>query len=78
MYTNHITLVITGSIAAVKSFDLIQQLQAKHVGVSVILTEAAQQWVTPEAATLVTGTETLTTKTASSSWIRHSHKAAPC
>lgn len=56
-----ITLVITGSIAAVKSYDLIQQLQAKGIAVSVVLTDAAQQWITPEAAKVITNLPVLTT-----------------
>jgi phosphopantothenoylcysteine synthetase/decarboxylase len=55
-----ITLVITGSIAAVKSYDLIQQLQARGFGVSMVLTDAAQQWITPDAAKALTDLPVLT------------------
>ncbi len=60
MSSSHLTLIITGSIAAVKSFDLIQHLQAKSIDVSVILTDAAQQWITKEAAELASGNPALT------------------
>ena len=55
MDNKHITLVVTGSIAAVKTFDLVQFLQEKGMVVSIVLTDAAQQWITKEAASLVTG-----------------------
>jgi phosphopantothenoylcysteine decarboxylase/phosphopantothenate--cysteine ligase len=60
MGEKNITLVITGSIAAVKSYDLIQQLQAKGIGVSVVLTDSAQQWITPDAAKVLTALPVIT------------------
>ncbi len=42
-----ILLIITGSIAAYKSVELIRILQKKSYEVSVILTKAAQEFVTP-------------------------------
>lgn len=60
MSRRSITLVITGSIAAVKAYDLIQILNAGGIAVSVILTDAAQQWITRKAARMVTDQEVLT------------------
>ena len=57
----HITLIVTGSIAAVKTFDLALQLQASGAEVSIIVTNAAQQWVTKKAAMLLAKGEVLTT-----------------
>lgn len=42
-----ILLIITGGIAAYKSFDVIRQLRQKGHDIHVILTEAAQSFVTP-------------------------------
>ncbi len=42
-----ILLIITGSIAAYKAVDLLRLLQKKSFDVSVILTKAAQEFVTP-------------------------------
>jgi phosphopantothenoylcysteine synthetase/decarboxylase len=67
MATKHITLIVTGSIAAVKCYDLIQSLQQKDMMVSVILTDMAQQWVTKEAASQLTSATIMT----STDWQSH-------
>jgi phosphopantothenoylcysteine decarboxylase / phosphopantothenate---cysteine ligase len=46
----HVTLIIGGGIAAYKSLDLIRRLKERHVNVRCVLTKAAQQFVTPLAA----------------------------
>src|SRR3978361_2169413 len=45
-----VTLVIGGGIAAYKSLDLIRRLKERHIHVRCVLTKAAQQFVTPLAA----------------------------
>src|ERR1700712_611822 len=45
-----VTLIIGGGIAAYKVLDLIRRLKERHVGVRVVLTRAATQFVTPLAA----------------------------
>ena len=50
-----VLLVIGGGIAAYKSLDLIRRLQDRGLQVRAILTEAAQQFVTPLAAGALTG-----------------------
>src|SRR5258707_13503384 len=45
-----VTLIIGGGIAAYKALDLIRQLKERHSRVSCVLTKAAQQFVTPLAA----------------------------
>jgi phosphopantothenoylcysteine decarboxylase/phosphopantothenate--cysteine ligase len=45
-----VTLIIGGGIAAYKSLDLIRRLKERHVDVRCVLTKAAQQFVTPLAA----------------------------
>jgi phosphopantothenoylcysteine decarboxylase/phosphopantothenate--cysteine ligase len=46
----HVTLIIGGGIAAYKSLDLIRRLRERRIHVRVVLTKAAQQFVTPLAA----------------------------
>src|SRR6266702_4287561 len=46
----HVTLIIGGGIAAYKSLDLIRRLKERHINVRCVLTNAAQQFVTPLAA----------------------------
>src|SRR6478609_6822687 len=46
----HVTLIIGGGIAAYKSLDLIRRLKERHINVRCVLTKAAQQFVTPLAA----------------------------
>jgi phosphopantothenoylcysteine decarboxylase/phosphopantothenate--cysteine ligase len=45
-----ITLIIGGGIAAYKALDLIRRLKERHFHVRCVLTKAAQQFVTPLAA----------------------------
>ncbi|MGY8676810.1 bifunctional phosphopantothenoylcysteine decarboxylase/phosphopantothenate--cysteine ligase CoaBC [Bradyrhizobium sp. UFLA05-153] len=45
-----VTLIIGGGIAAYKSLDLIRRLKERRVDVRCVLTKAAQQFVTPLAA----------------------------
>jgi phosphopantothenoylcysteine decarboxylase/phosphopantothenate--cysteine ligase len=45
-----ITLIIGGGIAAYKALDLIRRLKERHFSVRCVLTRAAQQFVTPLAA----------------------------
>ena len=45
-----VTLIIGGGIAAFKSLDLIRRLKERHIDVRCVLTKAAQQFVTPLAA----------------------------
>ncbi|MBN9006153.1 MAG: bifunctional phosphopantothenoylcysteine decarboxylase/phosphopantothenate--cysteine ligase CoaBC [Rhizobiales bacterium] len=48
--TNSVTLIIGGGIAAYKALDLIRRLKERHMDVRCVLTRAAQQFVTPLAA----------------------------
>ena len=45
-----VTLIIGGGIAAYKALDLIRRLKERHLQVRCVLTKAAQQFVTPLAA----------------------------
>jgi phosphopantothenoylcysteine decarboxylase/phosphopantothenate--cysteine ligase len=45
-----VTLIIGGGIAAYKALDLIRRLKDRHLHVRCVLTKAAQQFVTPLAA----------------------------
>ena len=42
-----VTLIIGGGIAAYKALDLIRRLKERHIHVRCVLTQAAQQFVTP-------------------------------
>lgn len=48
-------LIIGGGIAAYKSLDLIRRLRERGLGVRVVMTEAAQKFVTPLSAGAVAG-----------------------
>jgi phosphopantothenoylcysteine decarboxylase/phosphopantothenate--cysteine ligase len=48
--THSVTLIIGGGIAAYKALDLIRRLKERHMDVRCVLTRAAQQFVTPLAA----------------------------
>lgn len=50
-----ILLIITGGIAAYKSLDLIRRLKEQGASVRVVMTKAAQQFVTPLAAGALSG-----------------------
>src|SRR6266481_2204913 len=45
-----VTLIIGGGIAAYKALDLIRRLKERHIHVRCVLTKAAQQFITPLAA----------------------------
>lgn len=55
-----ILLIITGSIAAYKSMDLLRLLKKKNFDVTCILTESAQQFITPLLASSLSGNKTHT------------------
>ena len=50
-----VTLIIGGGIAAYKALDLIRRLKERHILVRCVLTKAAQQFVTPLAASALSG-----------------------
>src|SRR6201995_54789 len=50
-----VTLIIGGGIAAYKALDLIRRLKERGVHVRCVLTKAAQQFVTPLAASALAG-----------------------
>ena len=50
-----VLLIIGGGIAAYKSLDLIRRLKERKIHVRVILTKAAQEFVTPLSAGAITG-----------------------
>jgi len=50
-----VTLIIGGGIAAYKSLDLIRRLKERQIRVRCVLTKAAQQFVTPLAASALSG-----------------------
>lgn len=53
--SKHILLIISGGIAAYKSLDLIRRLRERGAAVRVVMTRAAQQFVTPLAAGAIAG-----------------------
>lgn len=55
-----VLLVISGGIAAYKSLDLIRRLRERGVSLRVIMTKAAQQFVTPMAAGALAGGQIFT------------------
>ncbi|MGN6585457.1 MAG: bifunctional phosphopantothenoylcysteine decarboxylase/phosphopantothenate--cysteine ligase CoaBC [Rhizobiaceae bacterium] len=55
-----ILLIIGGGIAAYKSLDLIRRLRERGASVRVVMTRAAQQFVTPLAAGALAGSEVFT------------------
>src|ERR1700682_6557499 len=50
-----VTLIIGGGIAAYKALDLIRRLKERHIRVRCVLTRAATQFVTPLAASALSG-----------------------
>ena len=50
-----VTLIIGGGIAAYKALDLIRRLRERHIHVRCVLTHAATQFVTPLAASALSG-----------------------
>ena len=55
-----VLLIISGGIAAFKSLDVIRQLRKQGIGVSAILTKAAEQFVTPLTVSGLTGEKVFT------------------
>jgi phosphopantothenoylcysteine decarboxylase / phosphopantothenate---cysteine ligase len=55
-----VLLVIGGGIAAYKSLDLIRRLKERRIHVRVILTKAAQQFITPLSAGAIAGDRVFT------------------
>jgi phosphopantothenoylcysteine decarboxylase / phosphopantothenate---cysteine ligase len=53
-----ILLIITGSVAAYKSMDLLRLLVKKNFDVTCVLTKAAQQFITPLLASSLSGNKT--------------------
>jgi phosphopantothenoylcysteine decarboxylase/phosphopantothenate--cysteine ligase len=53
--TRRILLVISGGIAAYKSLDLIRRLRERGVAVRVVMTKAAQEFVTPMSVGAIAG-----------------------
>ncbi|MBP6689262.1 MAG: bifunctional phosphopantothenoylcysteine decarboxylase/phosphopantothenate--cysteine ligase CoaBC [Hyphomonadaceae bacterium] len=58
--SKRILLIIGGGIAAYKSLDLIRRLREQGVSVRVVMTEAAQRFVTPLAAGAIAGERVFT------------------
>ncbi len=58
--SKRILLIISGGIAAYKSLDLIRRLRERGASVRVILTKAAQHFVTPLAAGAIAGERAFT------------------
>lgn len=50
-----VTLIISGGIAAYKALDLIRRLKERHIQVRVVLTRAAEKFVTPLTASALAG-----------------------
>ena len=55
-----VLLIISGGIAAYKSLELIRRLRERDVAVRVVMTQAAQQFVTPLAAGAISGERVFT------------------
>ncbi len=58
--SKRVLLIIGGGIAAYKSLDLIRRLREQGVAVRVVMTEAAQKFVTPLAAGAIAGERVFT------------------
>lgn len=58
--TKNILLIITGSVAAYKSMDLVRLLTKKSHNVTCILTKSAQEFITPLLASSLSGNKTYT------------------
>lgn len=55
-----ILLIIGGGIAAYKCLDLIRRLRERHISVRVVMTRAAQEFVTPLSVGALTNQPVLT------------------
>ena len=53
-------LVISGGIAAYKSLDLIRRLRERGIAVRVVMTKAAQEFVTPLSVGAIAGEKPFT------------------
>src|ERR1700752_296226 len=53
--THRVLLVIAGGIAAYKSLDLIRRLRERSIAVRVVMTRAAQEFVTPMSVGAIAG-----------------------
>jgi phosphopantothenoylcysteine decarboxylase/phosphopantothenate--cysteine ligase len=53
--TKRVLLIISGGIAAYKSLDLIRRLRERGVAVRVVMTDAAQKFITPLAVGAIAG-----------------------
>lgn len=60
MPQKNILLIITGSIAAYKMLDIIRALKEKDIGVTAVLTKAAEQFVTPLSVASLSGNKVYT------------------
>ena len=58
--TKRILLIIGGGIAAYKSLDLIRRLRERGLGVRVVMTDAAQEFITPLSAGAISGDKIFT------------------
>lgn len=58
--SRNVLLIISGSIAAYKSLDLIRRLRERGAQVNAILTSGGAQFITPLAVSSLTGTQTYT------------------
>ncbi len=58
--TRRILLIIGGGIAAYKSLDLIRRLRERGIAVRVVMTAAAQKFITPLAAGAISGDKVFT------------------
>jgi phosphopantothenoylcysteine decarboxylase/phosphopantothenate--cysteine ligase len=56
----HVLLIIGGGIAAYKSLDLIRRLKERGASVRIVMTDAAQEFVTPLAAGALAGERVFT------------------
>lgn len=56
----NILLIITGGVAAYKALDLIRRLRDEGYGVTPVLTQGAQQFITPLSAASLAGTKAYT------------------
>ena len=55
LHGKRILLIIGGGIAAYKSLDLIRRLKERRAAVRVVMTRAAQEFITPLSAGAITG-----------------------
>jgi len=60
IHTKRILLIIGGGIAAYKALDLIRRLKERGLAVRCILTEAAQEFITPLSAAALSGERVFT------------------